>query len=88
MDFLRVPREAWSGFFDDVSALMRRKLVEVEVVGIDAGDRIEAEWLPLTGLTYDEHDDELYVQATTPSGPLDHAIQHPKEISSSSARPE
>lgn len=37
------------------------KQAEIEVALLDIGDQIEAEWVPLLGITYDPKDDPVVV---------------------------
>lgn len=78
-DYHRIARTGWQAFFDAVESSVRGQRVEVEVVGLDIGDQIEAEWLPLDGLTYDPGDDTFYVAFDQPE-PTEHAVEHPREI--------
>ncbi len=66
----------WQAFFDRVSKELGAKQVEIEVAGLDLGDEIEAEWIPLSGISYDPKDDVL----TIITDRLDHMIRHPREI--------
>lgn len=79
MSFLQLPTAKWHEFFDEISRVMRGRLVEVEVAGLDLGDQIVAEWVPLNGLAYEPKEDVLYVY-TEPADGVDHAIPHPREI--------
>jgi hypothetical protein len=36
-------------------------VAEIEVASLDLGDQIQAEWLPLIGITYDPNDDVVEV---------------------------
>lgn len=81
MKFLRLPQDAWRDFFNGMSAVVRGKQVEIEVVGLDLGDEVQAEWVPLNGLTYEPKQNTLYVYA----GELDHAIADRRRSPSSSA---
>jgi hypothetical protein len=81
VNFLRLPHEHWRDFFDGMTVVMRGRLVEIDVVGLDIGDLVQAEWLPLNGLTYEPRSDTLYVYAGPRDSVLDHAIAHPREIS-------
>ncbi len=38
-------------YFDHFSSVIPTQLVEIEVAGLDIGDQIEAEWIPLTGIS-------------------------------------
>ena len=80
MDFLQIPNDKWSDFFDRMTRVMRGSLVEVEVAGLELGDQIEAEWLPLNGISYEPKDDVLYVYTEPSGGGIDHAIAHPREV--------
>ena len=71
-----LPKDEWRGFFDRMSKPLLGKRAEVEVVSLDLGDQIVAEWVPMVGITYDSRDDLVDVA-------LDRAnrlIRHPKEI--------
>ena len=81
MDFLRLPHEGWREFFDGMNAVMGGKQVEIDVMGLDLGDAIQAEWVPLNGITYEPREDNLFVFAGAQGSSLEHVISHPKEIS-------
>ena len=49
---------------------------EIEVASLTLGDQIEAEWLPLLGITYDPKDDVLEIALDG----LDHLIPRPQEL--------
>jgi uncharacterized protein DUF5335 len=67
----------WREFFDRVSkALGRGNAAEVEVMSPNLGDQIEAEWVPLLGLSYDPKDDAFDVMLEG----LDHRIEKPSAI--------
>jgi hypothetical protein len=80
MDFVSVPKATWRELFDGLTQRLHGQLVEVEVVGPDWGDQIEAERLPLMGLTYEPEEDVLYVQTGSDAGVVDHKIMRPREI--------
>jgi hypothetical protein len=54
----------------------RRKAAEIEVASLSLGDQVEAEWLPLHGITYDPNDDLVEVALEG----LDYMIRKPREI--------
>jgi Family of unknown function (DUF5335) len=54
----------------------RRKAGRDEVASLSLGDQVEAEWLPLHGITYDPNDDLVEVALER----LDHMIRKPREI--------
>jgi hypothetical protein len=71
-----IERDRWADYFNTVSRTLGAQQVEIEVAGLDLGDQIETEWVPLEGLTYDRRDDALEV--ATPA--LTHRIVHPGKI--------
>ena len=73
-----VDKEHWERYFDDFSRVAGAQLVELEIAGLDLGDQLEAEWLPLTGISYDARDDVLTVQL---DDKLDHMIRAPRAVS-------
>lgn len=79
-DYRSLPEERWQDFFDDITNALQGRQVEIEVVGLDLGDQIQAEWLSLNGLTYDPNDDTFYVYVEDTDMMFDHGISHPKEI--------
>ncbi len=72
----KLEKAQWKDYFDAVSREIPGKQVELEVASLRLGDQIEAEWVPLTGLTYDPKDDLFEVVTEA----LDHLIQRPQEI--------
>jgi hypothetical protein len=72
----KLDKQEWKPFFEGVSKLLGAKQAEIEVLSLNIGDQVEAEWLPLIGLTYDPKDDILDVALEG----LDHVISKPREI--------
>ena len=72
----KLDKKEWKAFFDGVSKVLGVKQAEIEVLSLDLGDQVEAEWLPLLGLTYDPKGDVLDVALEG----LDHLISKPREI--------
>lgn len=72
----QIDRATWSPFLDNLTRILVGKQAEIEVAGLDLGDQIEAEWIPLIGITYDEKDDLIEVALDT----LDHLIRSPRSI--------
>jgi len=56
--------------------MLEGKQAEIEVASLRLGDQIEAEWLPLIGITYDPNDDIVEVALEG----LDHLITRPREV--------
>ena len=69
-------KNEWSGELVRLSRLMRGKDVMVEVEALNLGDQMEAESVPLRGLSYDEKDDVVQLWV----GEMDHMIRHPQRI--------
>ncbi len=72
----KIDRARWADFFDNLTKSLIGKQAEIEVTSLDLGDQIEAEWVPLIGITYDEKDDLIEIALEE----LDHLIRRPREI--------
>jgi hypothetical protein len=66
----------WRSFLDRVSKLLDAKEAEIEVTSLRLGEQVQAEWLPLIGITYDPGDDLVEVALEG----LDHMIRRPRDI--------
>lgn len=73
---LQLKKEDWSAFFHWVSQTLAGTLAEIEVASIAIGHQVQAEWVNLLGVAYDDKDD--LVEVVLPG--LDHMIHHPHEI--------
>lgn len=81
MPFHQLPRARWQEFFDDLTRVIDRTTrVDIEVIGLDVGDQIEAQDMTLNGLTYEAKSDTFYVYSDGAGNSVDHAIPHPREI--------
>jgi hypothetical protein len=76
MALTQLAKSQWQSFFDRVSRAFGPKRVEIEVSGLGLGHQIEADWIPLLGLSYDPKNDVLIVTAES----IEHWIRHPKQI--------
>ncbi len=76
MTIKKLEKAVWHPYFDNLSKMIEGKQAEIEVASLEIGDQIEAEWVPLLGITYDYKNDlvEILLQD------LDHMINHPREI--------
>jgi hypothetical protein len=76
MATVKLDKGAWQTYFDRISKLVVGKQAEIEVASLKIGDQIEAEWVPLLGITYDPKNDlvEVLVEG------LDHLIRNPRDI--------
>lgn len=72
----KLDKKQWRTFFDGVTTFLEGKEAEIEVASLSLGDQVQAEWLPLLGITYDPKDDIVEVALEG----LDHLIQKPREI--------
>lgn len=76
-----IPREAWTGFFDDFSRRHEGWLVTVEVLG-SVGAQVEARELPLLGITSDRDGGSTIsiMVGATPEGRATHIIGKPTHV--------
>ncbi|MDH3694277.1 MAG: DUF5335 domain-containing protein [Gammaproteobacteria bacterium] len=72
----KLEKPQWQAYFDNVSKMIAGSRVQIDVTGLQVGDQVEAQQLPLTGLSYDSKDD--CIEIITES--LDHRIQKPVTI--------
>jgi len=73
----QLEKSQWGIYFDRIeNVLLTGKRAEIEVASLKLGDQIEAEWLPLLGISYDPKDDVLDVDLEG----HDHQIRNPREI--------
>ena len=76
MTIRKLEKSEWRSFFDGLSRLRSGNLGEIEVVSPRLGDQVEAEWVPVQGLSYDPKDDVLAMDLEN----LEHLIWKPLEI--------
>ncbi len=76
MTTTKIEKAQWRATLDQFSKLLGPKQAEIEVAGLSLGDQIEAEWVPLVGISYDPKDDVVEIALDG----LDHLIEHPREI--------
>lgn len=72
----QIEQERWKSYFDHLSSVMGTQLAEVEVAALNIGDQIAAEWVPVSGITYDPKDDVLVVDLEG----AQHVIRSPREV--------
>jgi Family of unknown function (DUF5335) len=73
----KLDKKEWHTFFSGVTRMLEGKQAEIEVASLRLGDQVQAEWLPLIGITYDPEDDLVEVALEG----LDHMIAKPRAIS-------
>jgi hypothetical protein len=66
----KLEKTEWRPFFDWVSKGLVGKRAEIEIASLSLGSQIEAEWLPLLGVSYDPKNDILEIAVDG----LDHMI--------------
>jgi len=74
----QIERDDLNNYLDSFSTIMPAELVEIEVAALDIGDQIEAEWAPLSGITYDPKDDVVVVDIDDSA--VEHMIRSPQEF--------
>src|SRR4029079_13252267 len=72
----KLDKKEWRSFLDRLSTTLEGKEAEIEVVSLQLGDQVEADWLRLLGIAYDPNDDIVEVALED----LDHLIAKPREL--------
>lgn len=72
----KLDKAQWRTTLDRISKTLQGKTAEIEVASLSLGDQVQAEWLPLLGVTYDPEDDLVEVALEG----LDHLIDHPRDV--------
>lgn len=78
MNTRQIPKGKWKNFFDGIASArqLASQDAEVEVLGLNLGDQIAAEWIPIVGLTYENKSDTLEVGLEG----YTHRISHPAQV--------
>ena len=71
-----IDKTGWQPFFDELTKAVEGSKVQIEVAGLDFGDQIQVDWVPLLGISYDDKDDVLTVSVEN----LEHMIHNPANI--------
>ena len=76
MATVQLDKSEWQPYFDRISKALAGEQAEIEVSSLALGNQVEADWLPLHGITYDPKSDlvEVLVEG------LDHLIHHPQSV--------
>jgi hypothetical protein len=72
----QLEKSQWRAYFDRISKTLVGKRAEIEVASLKLGDQIEAQWLPLLGISYDPKNDIIEIALEG----VDHLIHKPREI--------
>ena len=77
MSIRRLERGEWSGFCIHASRVLAGKQVEMQVLSLQIGSRLEARRVPLFGMAYDPASNVLELLL---GEELDHLIRAPREL--------
>jgi hypothetical protein len=73
---MQLEKTQWRAYLDRMAKALVGKRAEIEVASLPLGGQIEAEWLPLLGISYDPKDDVIDVALEG----VDHLIHKPREV--------
>lgn len=76
MPLTQLAKTQWQSYFDHFSQRLGTELVEIEVAGLGLGHQVEAEWIPLLGISYDPRSDLVAVVAQG----VEHLIRKPVQV--------
>jgi hypothetical protein len=71
-----VEKGKWQAAADLFSRAIHGQAARLEIVAQSLGDQVEAEWVPLRGITYDPKDDLFEIQLDG----VDHLVRHPRQF--------
>ena len=81
MDTQTLEKDQWQSYLDNFSKALGACLTELEISGLDIGDQIEAEWITLSGISYDPKDDIVTIDMTGKDDEnVEHIIRQPVEL--------
>ncbi len=66
----------WKPYFDRMARQLAGAQAEVEVESLAMGSQIQAEWVPLIGISYDPHDNAISIALEG----LQHFVRNPMTI--------
>jgi hypothetical protein len=75
-----IPRESWREFFDGFSRRHQGWLVDVEVLGTDIGAQLEAEDLPLEGISADYKNKDISIALLRDGKVTEHFVTQPERV--------
>ena len=80
----QISKDQWAVFLKDFDRMHRGNEARIEIIGRDFGDQEETAWLPLSGISYDPHGDQIIVTVGGISGRypvhLTHMMAHPVQV--------
>jgi hypothetical protein len=71
-----IDKSDWARYCERLSKVLEASNAEIEVASLELGGQIEAKWLPLLGISYDEKDDVIDIALEG----VDHIINHPQQL--------
>jgi hypothetical protein len=75
-----IDKAEWQAYCEFISRTLEGGGVEIEVTSLDLGDQIQANWLPMIGITYDPKDDIFDLALQRGDDVVDHVIYGPREF--------
>ena len=85
----QIAPDQWAAFLKDFNRAHQGNEARIEIIGRDFGDQEEAAWLPLSGISYDPHGNQVIVSVGGISSRypvhLTHMISQPTEVAVSEA---
>ncbi|MYN10642.1 hypothetical protein GTP77_25310 [Massilia sp. FT127W] len=72
----RIEKRAWQTYFDGVARQLEGMSAEIDVEAMSIGSQVEADWVPLLGISYDPKSDALSIAVEG----LGHMIRKPETI--------
>ena len=72
-----IKKQDYHTYFDDISKFFEDDLVEIKVIGLKLGDQVEADYIALKGITYENKADEIYLYL---DDGLEHVIRNPVDV--------
>lgn len=76
MAIRKLEKPEWGPYLGTLSKALTGRRVEIEVDSLRLGSQVEAEWLPLLGITYDARSDALDIALDG----LGHAVRKPRAL--------
>lgn len=77
-------KSQWTTFFDTLSKNQQDCEAHLEIIGRAFGHQEEAAWMPFSGISYDNHHQQLFITVGGISGRypvhLTHTIDHPTRV--------
>jgi hypothetical protein len=76
MTMSRIEKSNWQAYFDGVARQLEGMSAEIDVEAMAIGSQVEADWVPLLGISYDPKSDVLSIAVEG----LGHLIRRPQTV--------